>query len=445
MTNSTIRRVVILGAVAIIGIIAVQSYWVMRNWDLKEQEFQQTVHIALLQVAKDLANYDSIPLPSQNLVNRKASNYYIVNINNVIDAGVLEYYLFKEFADHALEIDFEYAIYDCSSDDMVYGNYCTMGDIQRENVVLGELPKYDEFTYYFGVKFPNRNSYLLGEMPRTIVFTVILFIAILFFIYSMSVILRQKRLSELQKDFINNMTHEFKTPISTIKISADVFLNNERIQEDARLMRYAAIIKEQNQRLNHQVEKVLQLAKIERDSFKLKLEEVDLHQLLVQAIRSNELQVAEFEGGRLRYDLRASEPLIRADALHLTNILHNLMDNAIKYCKKSPDIIIRTQDEQGGILLQIEDQGIGIAKEQQAKVFTKFYRVSTGNIHNVKGFGLGLFYIKSICDAHDWKIQLDSEPEQGTKISILIKRPKANFAQLMRNLFSSLKTSTNPQ
>ncbi|MEM9917103.1 MAG: HAMP domain-containing sensor histidine kinase [Bacteroidota bacterium] len=422
MNNSVIRRVVVLGALAIIGIIAVQSYWVMRSWDLKEQEFHQTVNSALFKVAENLAAYDSIPLPSYQLVNRKSSNHYVVNINNVIDAGILEHYLLKEFEARALDIVFEYAIYDCGSDNFQYGNICSVGNGPKSNNVPGgNLQTYDEFTYYFVVTFPMRSAYLLSEMPLAIIFTVILFIAILFFIYSLTVILKQKRLSEMQKDFINNMTHEFKTPISTIKISADVFLNHPLIKEDQRLSNYARVIKEQNIRLNHQVEKVLQLAKIERKGLELHLEEINLHELLQNILPSIQLKVKEVNG-ILKSQLKAIQPMVRADKLHLTNILHNLLDNAIKYCRQIPEIEIGTQTKGSRLILQISDNGIGIDKSHQDKVFDKFYRVPTGNIHNVKGFGLGLYYIRNICQAHGWKIHLDSLPEEGTTITIEMER-----------------------
>ncbi len=416
MKNSTIRRVVVLGALAIIGIIGVQSYWVMKTWDLREQEFHQTVNIALRRVAEDLSELNNSVLPLKNLITQVSSNYYVVNMEDVIDAGQLEFFLYKEFEELAMNIDFEYAIFDCSSDEMVYGNYCSYSNA-GEPEDLGKLPKLDQLTYYFGVKFPNRPSYLVGKMQRVFIFTIILLLSILFFIYSIFVIIRQKRLSEMQKDFINNMTHEFKTPISTIRVSSDVFLNHEKIQSDPRLYKYANIIKEQNLRLNNQVEKVLQIAKIEGDSFELQKEALDLHELINNVIRSNELKVSE-KGGKLQSEFAAINSEIKADKFHVTNVIYNLLDNAIKYCKEIPEIIIRTFEENGKLQLTIEDKGIGISKEHQAKIFNKFFRVPTGNVHNVKGFGLGLFYIKRICELHHWKLNLESELDKGTKIKI---------------------------
>lgn len=419
MKNQTITLILFLGACIISGLIALQSYWVISTWNINEEEFNKKVRLALHNVAKSLVELNGTSLPPRNTIKQRTSNYYVVNIETEIDANLLEYFLQKEFEALTLHVDFEYAVFDCLNDEMVYGNYCTYSANPKKDIELGNLPKYREFTYYFGVKFPNRSGFLLGKMQLTIFFTIVLVLTFLFFSYVMWIILRQKRLSEMQKDFINNMTHEFKTPISTIKISAEVFLNNPTIKSDERLSRYANIISEQNKRLNRQVEKVLQLAKIERQNFELKREKVDLRKLLLRILDSTALNI-EKQGGTLHYDIDEGNMTILADPLHLTNILHNLLDNAIKYCKDKPEISLEAKIMPQHIQLCISDQGIGIPKEHQNRIFDKFYRVPTGNVHNVKGFGLGLYYVKSICIAHGWKIQLKSEPEVGTAITIYI-------------------------
>ena len=421
MNNSIIKRVILLGAIAIIGILAIQSYWVINTWNLKEDEFHQTVKIALIRVAKDLARQDSIELPIQDLVRQRSSNYYVVNINHHIHAATLEYFLIKELEDHALEVDFEYAIFDCSNDRMIHGAYCKLSDAaeSRKKIQLGNLPTMEGLTYYFGIKFLNRESHLLGQMRLALLFTGILLIAIIFFAYAISVILRQKHLSDMQKDFINNMTHEFKTPISTIKISANVLKNAPEIAENTRLQRYASILEEQNQRLNDQVEKVLQIARVERNSFEVKKETIPLNDFLNSILNSTTLTIKQLNG-QLTRNLVAGKQTILADKHHLTNVLHNLIDNAIKYSTAAPIITVATELQNRHLLLSVQDKGIGIDKALHGKVFNKFYRVPTGNVHNVKGFGLGLFYIKNICRAHGWKVFLESEKGNGTKISISI-------------------------
>ncbi|MCI5083202.1 MAG: HAMP domain-containing histidine kinase [Saprospiraceae bacterium] len=421
MNSNIITRLVILGAITIIGLIGMQSYWVISTWNINEEEFNKKVRLALLNVAKQMAEVKESSLPVKDIIKRRTSNYYVVNIEAEIDPALLKEFLRREFEQLALDEAFEYSVYDCTTDEMVYGGfYGPLIEKEKSKAELGNLPKYDEFTYYFGVKFPNKTGHLLGKMQLTITFTALVIVTIIFFAYAMFIILRQKRLSEMQKDFINNMTHEFKTPISTIKISADVFLKAPQIQEDKRLMQYARIIKEQNMRLNKQVEKVLQLASIEKGNFSLKPEVLDLTEVLNNTIQSIRIQVDKI-GGTLQTDLPQRPTSIRADRLHLTNILHNLFDNAIKYCKDIPDIQVCLQENDGQLELSIKDNGIGIDQEFQHRIFDKFYRVPTGNVHNVKGFGLGLFYVKSICDAHGWRIRLFSKPEAGTEVKLYLK------------------------
>jgi two-component system phosphate regulon sensor histidine kinase PhoR len=347
----------------------------------------------------------------------------VVNVNNVFEASELELCLDRAFEAQGLKEDYLYGIFDCSSDQMVQGKFVKYSAGAAGRIPVSEpLPKhYDsDFIYYFGVQFPGKSSNILSNMWIVIAFSVLMLVTLAFFSYSMFVILRQKQLSELQRDFINNMTHEFKTPISTINISTDVFLQNEKVREDPRLNRYAGIIKEQVLRLNTQVEKVLQLAKIERDNIELNIEKLDLVELISSISPSIELKVND-KKGTLQLNLTASNTVVNADRIHLTNILHNLVDNAVKYTRDHPVIQISLHDGPGKkLILAIQDNGIGIAREHQRRVFDKFYRVPTGNLHNVKGFGLGLFYVKTVCKQHKWHLEMDSKPGEGTIIRIIM-------------------------
>lgn len=424
MKDVQILRVFFLGVMAIIGILSLQTYWVVNNWNTNEEEFNERVHSALYRVAQSIAKMNDISLPARNLIKQRSANYYIVNTETEIDPSALEFYLQKELERQQLRIDFEYAVFDCSNRQMVYGNYCTYGNQDNAPSVQdrSNLPSDQDFTYYFGVRFPNRSNFLFGKMQIALILTGILFVTVLFFAYSLWVIFRQKRFSEMQKDFINNMTHEFKTPLSTIQIAADVFLKHTEVQKDQRLLQYAGIIKEQNTRLNHQVERVLDIARFEKDNFDLHLEWIDLSDLILTVTSSARLRVQE-RGGMLELELdQAIEP-VWGDRFHLTNLLHSLLDNAIKYSLDAPKIMVSLQALSPlSLQLKIQDAGIGISKEYQAKIFEKFYRIPTGNVHNVKGFGLGLYYVQRICLAHGWKIRLQSDAGQGTCMAIVIPR-----------------------
>jgi two-component system phosphate regulon sensor histidine kinase PhoR len=420
MRNTIIRRVIVLGAIACLSLLTVQTYWVLRTWDLQEREFNRKANQSLLDAANQLAQMNLFALPTQKLVEQVSSNYWVVNVNNVFEASDLEFCLDKAFEAQSLKEDYRYGIFDCSSEQMVTGKLVKYSPGAENKVELAEpLPKHpdSEFIYYFGIQFVSKSGNILTNMWIVVTFTALMLITVAFFIYSMFVILRQKQLSELQRDFINNMTHEFKTPISTINISTDVFLQNEKVKEDPRLNRYAGIIKEQVLRLNTQVEKVLQLAKIERDNIELNVEEIDLANLIQNISPSLEIKINDKQGA-LHLDLEAKNTLIRADRLHLTNILHNLVDNAVKYSKEKPDIRIALKNEGPRLVLSVQDNGIGIPKEHLKRVFDKFYRVPTGNVHNVKGFGLGLFYVKTMCKEHHWKLNLLSELGKGSRIEI---------------------------
>jgi len=422
MRQKQIRFVVLLGAFAIIGIISIQVYFLQNAWNIKEKQFVQSVLIGLRNVAEKMSKYNQTALPHANPVRQLSSNYYVVDINSVIDANVLEFYLKAEFDKLNLQTDFEYAIYNCQTDKMEYGNYLTKSGTSKPNVLTANLPKYNQYTYYFGVNFPLLRNTITGDMVIWFFFMGLLLVAIIFFVYAIFVILQQKRLSEMQKDFINNMTHEFKTPISSINISADVIMDPDIINDPARLYTYGSVIKQENNRLNQQVDKVLQIARIESQSFRLNMEQIDLNSLILKVAESCKAN----SNRQLVLDTKLSDSVgsIDADALHLSNIFHNLLDNASKYSGKEPIITIETSRTDKSIVIRISDNGPGIDPEYQRRVFQKFYRIPTGNLHDVKGFGLGLYYVKTICDAHHWTINLISEPDKGATFVIEIPDKK---------------------
>jgi two-component system, OmpR family, phosphate regulon sensor histidine kinase PhoR len=418
--ENLIRKVVISGIIAIIGIIAVQSYWLRKTWDIRDNDFDRSVHIALRNVAQLVANSNKSVLPKYKLIERRSSNVYVVNVNSKIrDFRKLEKFLIQEIENVYINTDFEYAVYDCASSEMIYGNYLKMDKTKNNVVKKSILPKFGHLDYYFVVKFPERQSYVINNLWTNIFIVTIAILSLISFLYSFRVILKQKKLSDLQKDFINNMTHEFKTPISSIKIAADVMNKDEGILSNPRLSRYASIIKDQNDRLNDQVEKVLNIARLEKETLNLSMEPININELLTTVVESNRLK---FENGKIDFIEEVQKAYITADKLHLTNVIYNIIDNAVKYCQKDPHIKIKLSNINNELHVAISDNGIGISKENIKNLFDKFYRVNTGNIHNVKGFGLGLFYVKSICQAHNWDIHVDSQLDVGTTMDINMKK-----------------------
>ena len=418
MRKNTIRLVVLLGTISVIGVILIQIYWVRKAFDLKEKEFDQTIQIALRNTAEKLADYGQFTLPTQDLINEVSTDYYVVNVNNAIDAKALQFYLVTEFDKLGVNTEFDYGVYDCSSDKMVYGNHISTNKL-AENKPVKNLPKLDKFVYYFGVYFPDRSSYIISRMDNWVLTSIILLFVIIFFGCAMFIILRQRRLSEVQRDFINNMTHEFKTPLSTIIISTETLSDPSIVNTPERLSTYAGIIKEEAVRLNNQVERVLQSAKTERQEFKLNKETIDVHALLHSVLESFAINIQNIQG-KVDLNLIATHYSVLADKQHLTNVIFNLLDNAIKYSKGSLLIKISTCNKGSKLFLSIADNGIGIKKEYKKRVFDKFFRVPSGNVHNVKGFGLGLSYVKNIVLAHKWKILLESELNKGSNFIIEI-------------------------
>lgn len=417
MKSSSIRFIVILAVLCIVGITITQLYWVRRAFDLKEQEFERTVNAALFTVANQIFDINKTPSPAMNPVKQVSTNYFIVMVNGDVDASLLEFLLRSEFEKRNIKVDFEYGVYDCSSEKMRYGDYVPLQAAKDKKVTSKKLPAWNNYAYYFGVQFPNREAHLINQMGIWSFSSVVLLVVILFFGYTLFVILKQKRLSEIQKDFINNMTHEFKTPISTIAVSTEVLKDPNIIHQPERLLNYTTIIEKENTRLKQQVERVLQMARLDKEDIGLKKEIVDMHQIIQDAIKNTSAALHE-KHGSISCLLKASRHTVEADKLHLTNVLYNLIDNAIKYCKTSPQILIRTADGGRNLLLEIEDNGIGISDDNQKRVFQKFYRVPTGNVHDVKGFGIGLNYVKSIIESHKGNIKLKSELGQGSTFKI---------------------------
>jgi two-component system phosphate regulon sensor histidine kinase PhoR len=239
------------------------------------------------------------------------------------------------------------------------------------------------------------------------------------FYFTISTIVRQKKLSEIKSDFINNMTHEFKTPISTISLAGEVLSDKTIVKTPESVEKYLKIIKDENKRLAGLVENVLQAAVLDKGKLKFKIQECDLHQIINDVIQSLNLQIQN-KGGVITTELKAQRYSLFADRMHLGNIIYNLIDNALKYSKEAPQIRVSTDSDKDGISISVQDNGIGIRKEDQKKIFETFYRVPTGNIHNVKGFGLGLSYVKAVVEKHGGHVEVQSEPGYGSTFVVYL-------------------------
>lgn len=417
MSRRVIRILVGLSVVSIIGILTVQAVWVRKAYALRERQFRQTAFIALQEVAGQVAQLNRVML-SKYAVKQLSSDYYIVNTDSPIDPVTLENFLQTSLHKHNLITDFEYGVYDCSSDQMVYGDYVALG---KPGKPMCHMPKFSGFTYYFGIRFPNQTGYVVEQLDGWIWSTGAVLLLVLVFGYTLIIVLRQRRLTEIQRDFINNVTHELQTPVSTIRIASDVLQQDEIRHQPDRFRQYARVLSEESRRLQKQINNVLHLARSEHTEnqsgrFALNLTPVNLHDVLAETAQTYQPHVT--------LELIATQPILMADRHHLENVVHNLVDNAIKYSNGTPQVMLRTKTEGDKLVWSVQDNGIGIAPKYHKAIFRQFFRVPTGHIHNAKGFGLGLYYVHKIVRAHHWKLHLTSEVGQGSCFSIQSKTLK---------------------
>ncbi len=436
MRRRTLRTLFLLAILSVMAVVLTQYFWLQRaqQYQLEQVELQKQqqsqldkqfndrVKSALADVTRRILSMNKDPSDLFDAVNQERPNYFAVTMNDTIHPYLLEALLRQEFNRRNIEDDFEYGIYDCFTDSIVYGNYVSLKDSTvSDTAAHSELLKLDKDGHYFGVYFPRRAAGLwepvMGGKITWIYPAIVTLIVLAFFGYSLWIIARQKRLEEMKNDFIGNMTHELKTPISTIALSSEVLSDPAIIHEPERLAGYAHIIRAENERLRVQVERVLQLSSLESGELHLKRETVDLHKVLREVIASFALQLNERKGS-ITLEAQAEKHIVTGDTLHLTNLLFNLVDNAVKYSTDAPAVRIRTANTAGRLQVAVQDNGIGIAREDIKHIFERFYRVHTGNVHNVKGFGLGLHYVQEIAEAHGGQVSVTSEVGMGSTFTL---------------------------
>ncbi len=344
------------------------------------------------------------------------------NSLDLINPSALDSILRKALQNNGIIIDFAFGVLNPKSDSIIFCSDTSLINQLKESPYKTALFSNDFFqnTDHLTLFFPTKNNFLFKQMAFVLSLSVgLILLIILSFSYTLSNVLKQKKISEMKTDFINNMTHEFKTPVSTILLASEALKDPAIINDSSRLHRLAHIIFEENNRIGLQVERVLKIAAMEKEDFKLQLNEVNLHQLIKKVVESIYIQV-ENKQGHIVCKLNGSNESLQLDELHFSNVLYNLLDNAIKYSVDKPSITISTEDADNCVLLVVEDAGMGMSREQQKSIFEKFYRVPTGNLHNVKGFGLGLSYVKKIIDMLNGSIKVKSEIGKGSRFEILL-------------------------
>jgi two-component system, OmpR family, phosphate regulon sensor histidine kinase PhoR len=463
MNRKEIWLIIGLMTAAVIGVMSLQIGFIQRNIQINEAQFDSHVLAALgqatekvekvedyqvaqyangysirhLQVDTVTGSYQYLQadvLPTDPSVLQKKmeaaqlkQEMFSTPLEERISVIQLDAILRQEFGERGVTEPFSYGVLSNATNTWVIFNnqYLVPDQTQaaydflrtssyKVNLFKNDLTS-PGFLYVF---FPTKTSIVWGRLWQTLLLS-LLFVAVILgcFAYTINVIYRQKKLSEMKNDFINNMTHEFKTPIATISLASDSITNPTVIGNPDKIRRFADIIRQENKRMNGQVEKVLQMAVIERGSINLNLSSIDLHQVIEQAMGNISLQVERKEG-TTRMVLEAQKPTIEGDANHISNIINNLLDNANKYSPEHPDITVSTRNVSNGVEVTITDKGIGMTKEAKKKIFEKFYRVHTGNVHDVKGFGLGLSYVKTMITAHKGSIDVRSDLGKGSSFIV---------------------------
>jgi two-component system, OmpR family, phosphate regulon sensor histidine kinase PhoR len=463
--------IIAIMTLALVGLMFIQSYWIRHTIAVKEAGFVTSVNEALSSVVYKLERIEAVSQFNRQMKSSNQRQRWLESIDSLnqmifhsrslfINPWDLNRFMQKSMiAQDVLQsmindrnIPIEQRIKPMQLDSLITQELNSRG-IQTEfefgifsparNVMpvqkTGKYPKelLDKgFSFalfpsdlisnpdYLMVYFPREKTFLISQLWQTLSISILFVLLIIFsFGYTVNTVLRQKKVSEMKNDFINNMTHEIKTPISTISLACEALSDKEIIRSEGLFENYINVITEENKRLEILSERILQSALLEKGEIVLRTEAVNIHDLITEAISNIKLQV-EKKGGTLIADLRAKNPILEADRVHITNVLYNLLDNANKYATNKPEIIVITEDSYSGLLLSVKDNGPGISKANQKKIFEKLYRIPTGNIHNVKGFGLGLSYVKTIVERHGGNISLESEMNRGTKFTVYLPAQK---------------------
>jgi two-component system phosphate regulon sensor histidine kinase PhoR len=480
MNKRSIILIIVIIALALLGLVSIQVYWINNAIKVKETNFNRSVNEALsnviyklekIEVANQIRqkasffdrsssliesidSLDYLYLQEldanrgdrqsrgenvqsekriQELMEQKSSLFndvfedmytfrHFIDVQERIEETVLDSLIRIELLLKGIETQYEYGIYSTSQNRMVIEK---TGDFSRELLEQSfgfTLFPSDIFVNpdYLMIYFPKEKRFLLTEMSGMLIISFILILVIIIsFFFTFNSVLRQKKFAEMKNDFINNMTHEFKTPISTISLACQALEDQDLRNSGAVTDNYIGIINEENKRLGIMAEKILQTAVLERGKLKLKKESVDIHEVIIDVIKNIKMQV-EINDGVIIKEFHATTPEIFADKMHITNVFYNLIENANKYSPKKPKIIVSTRNISEGIEIAIKDNGIGISKSDLKKIFDKLYRVPTGDVHNFKGFGLGLSYVKAIVETHNGNIHVESEPGSGSTFTVYL-------------------------
>jgi two-component system, OmpR family, phosphate regulon sensor histidine kinase PhoR len=419
MRSSILKWLVLCATVLIALIVIVQLYWLKKVYSLEKKQFNNNVVKSIRGVFEDLQMNDNPAMNLKDLIDNPSDDYFLFKADTIPIKDSLSKYLQREFEYFNVLTDCKIAAYSSTEKKYIYEEFINSpASSYRVLSTAIDLPvftrKFDHILLYF----QHRSKYILSEMNFWIISSAALVLALIGLAVSLFYFYRQKFLAEIQKDFVNNFTHEFKTPLAVMKIASDVLAQDNILHQPDRLQRYAEIIRDQTGHLQSQVERLLKASATKNKRLPLEKESVNALQLIEQAL--NKVQpLVEQKNARVELIVEDRKTEIHADQAHLELAVVNLLENALKY-SEDPHIVVETGKNEISFFISVKDNGIGIEKKYQKNIFKEFYRIPTGNIHNVKGFGLGLNFVKRIIDAHDGKITVNSLPGIGTEFKLFI-------------------------
>jgi len=420
MRKKVIMIIIIVASASLVGIVLTQLYWVEKAFELKEEHFNKSVRISIKSVLNRLLEHKKDSIFKEELKKIKCVKLKM-DITDIIQPELLDSLIIEELDIMRVKNEYSYAIYNKLNDKFVAGKYeNSEKELKNSEFQYSLASLYSPGDYYLSIYFP-RKKYLLFEQINVWVIMSVIFLVLLLinFAYVIYTLFRQKKLSEVKNDFISNLTHEFKTPIATSSLAAEMLLRTEIQNKPKTITKYANVILDENHRLQDQVEQLLQIAALEAGNLHYRSQNVDIHELIKNGLKHFEIRIKE-SNIKIEAKLEAKNHLIIGDKEHLQNVFSNLIDNSIKYTPVSPKIKILTWNVHGGIMVSVKDNGIGIRKEHQKYIFKKLYRIPTGNIHETRGFGIGLYYVKAVVDHHHGRIGLNSHPGAGSSFNIYL-------------------------
>lgn len=421
MNKSKLSYLIVVLALSLTGIMIIQLYGIRNAIKFQREQFASSVQIGLKNVSSRLLELQVDTNAQMMRTCKHAQEYERLEMLPLLDVGSIQKLIFQEFANLDINLGFEFGIYSVPS-----GKIHKLSNPEIEDLILNSPHHvllnclFDKDGFRLAVFFPDQQSVILKSViPWAIILFLLILLLVVTFLRIIRMFMNQKKLSEMKTDFVNNMTHEFKTPIATVSLAADMLLKPEVNNQPCQVQRYAKIISDENNRLKSRVEQVLHITLVDRGDFSMKMRPVDIHKIIEDGLKPYRLLIRQQKGSVVK-NLLAENSNMMADSGHLENVVSNLVDNAIKYSIGSPEIFIETSNNGNGIYISVEDKGIGINAEHKEDIFKRFFRVPTGDIHDAKGFGLGLYYVKTVVEAHHGKITVKSQPGKGSRFEVFL-------------------------